>query len=77
MANLFQQGQPTQQAPPQNQQLLQAIRQNPRAYVSQLKQNPAGFLRQFGYNVPDGMNDPMQIIQRLYGAPPPGIMGRR
>lgn len=72
MANLFGQGQS-----PQNQQLLQQIRANPRAYVGQLKQDPAGFLRQFGYNVPDGMNDPMQIIQRLYGSPPPGIMGRR
>ncbi len=75
MANLFQQGQsPQGQA---NQQLLQAIRQNPRAYVGQLKQNPAGFLRQFGIDIPDGMTDPMQIVQRLYGSPPPGFMGRR
>ena len=75
MANLFQQGHPAQgQA---NQQLLQAIRQNPRAYVGQLKQNPAGFLRQFGIDIPEGMSDPMQIVQRLYGSPPPGFMGRR
>lgn len=74
MANLFQ-GQPPQgQA---NQQLLQAIRQNPRAYVGQLKQNPAGFLRQFGIDIPEGMTDPMQIVRRLYGSPPPGFMGRR
>lgn len=77
MANLFPQGQPAQQAPPQNQQLLQAIRRNPRAYVGQLKQNPAGFLRQLGYNIPDNISDPMQIIQRLYGAPPLGMFGRR
>ena len=75
MANLFGQSQP--QAAPPNQQLLQAIRQNPRAYVGQLKSNPAAFLRQLGYNIPDGISDPMQIIQRLYGSPPPGIMGRR
>lgn len=75
MANLFQQGQSPQGQT--NQQLLQAIRQNPRAYVGQLKQNPAGFLRQFGIDIPDGMNDPMQIVQRLYGSPPPGFMGRR
>lgn len=74
MANLFQGQSPQGQA---NQQLLQAIRQNPRAYVGQLKQNPAGFLRQFGIDIPDGMTDPMQIVQRLYGSPPPGFMGRR
>lgn len=75
MANLFQQGQSPQGQT--NQQLLQAIRQNPRAYVGQLKQNPAGFLRQFGIDIPEGMTDPMQIAQRLYGAPPPGLFGRR
>lgn len=74
MANLFQGQSPQGQT---NQQLLQAIRQNPRAYVGQLKQNPAGFLRQFGIDIPDGMTDPMQIVQRLYGSPPPGFMGRR
>ena len=73
MANLFQQGQPQGGNP----QLLQQIRANPRAYVGQLKADPAGFLRQFGYDIPDGMNDPMQIVQRLYGSPPPGFMGRR
>ena len=77
MANLFRQGQPTQQVPPQNQQLLQQIRANPRAYVGQLKQDPAGFLRQFGYNVPDGMTDPAQIVQRLFGSPPLGMFGGR
>lgn len=74
MANLFQGQSPQGQ---DNQQLLQAIRQNPRAYVGQLKQNPAGFLRQFGIDIPDGMTDPVQIVQRLYGSPPPGFMGRR
>lgn len=74
MANLFQGQSPQGQT---NQQLLQAIRQNPRAYVGQLKQNPAGFLRQFGIDIPEGMSDPMQIVQRLYGSPPPGFMGRR
>lgn len=79
MANLFNQQQPAQgqMAMPQNQQLIQQIRANPRAYVGQIKQDPAGFLRQFGINIPDGMTDPGQIAQHLYGSPPRGMMGQR
>lgn len=76
MANLFDgQSAQRQSAPPPNQQLIQQIRQNPRAYVGQLKADPAGFLRQFGISLPDGMTDPGQIAQHLYGMPPRGMMG--
>ncbi len=72
MANLFNNSQqlPTTQ-PPQmggNQQLLQQIRANPRAYVGQIKADPVGFLRQCGYNIPGGMTDPRQIVGYLFGA---------
>ena len=30
-----------------------------------LKQNPSGMLQQAGFNVPQGMNNPQQIIQHL------------
>lgn len=65
MANLFNQGQA-------GNPLLAQIRQNPRAYVGQIKQDPAGFMRRCGYNIPDGVTDPRQIIQSLFGAPPQG-----
>ena len=38
---------------------------NPLEMLGQLKSNPAGFLSQKGFNVPEGMNDPNQIIQHL------------
>lgn len=38
---------------------------NPRAMLAQLKQNPIGMLRQYGFNVPDNINDPNAIIQHL------------
>lgn len=60
--------QPAQQAAPQgNAALLSQIRANPRAYVSEIKSDPAGFLRKCGYPIPDGMNDPRQIIGHLFG----------
>lgn len=70
MANLFNNGQATQGNP-----ILQQIMRNPRAYVGQLKADPAGFLKRLGVNIPDGVNtaDPMQIIQALFGAPPQGM----
>lgn len=73
MANLFQGNQPAQQTAQHGStqyQLLQAVRQNPRAYVAQIKADPAGFMRQCGYNIPAGMTDPRQIIQAAFGAPP-------
>lgn len=38
---------------------------NPMAMLSQLKSNPLGMLRQYGFNVPDNINDPNAIIQHL------------
>lgn len=38
---------------------------NPMAMLSQLKSNPLGFLRQKGFNVPDNLNNPNDIIQHL------------
>lgn len=55
------------------------VRANPRAFVSQIKADPAGFMRQMGVNIPEGVDarNPMSLIQALYGNPPPGIFGRR
>lgn len=39
--------------------------QNPMQMMSQLRSNPAAILRQKGLNIPDGMNDPQQIINYL------------
>ena len=38
---------------------------NPMQLVQQLRTNPAAMLKQRGLNIPDGMNDPQQIIQHL------------
>lgn len=38
---------------------------NPMQMLSQLRSDPVGFLRQAGLNIPDGMNNPNQIIQHL------------
>ena len=37
----------------------------PQQAMQQLKSNPAAMLRQAGLNVPNGMNDPQQIINHL------------
>ncbi len=66
MANLFGQN------ATQSQDLLQQIRANPRAFVSQIKADPVGFIQRCGYNVPQGMTGPQQIIQAIFGAPPQG-----
>lgn len=39
--------------------------QNPMQMLSQLKQHPAEMLKQAGYNIPDGLNNPQQIINHL------------
>lgn len=39
--------------------------QNPLAMLSQLRSNPLGLLRQFGFNVPGNVNGPDAIIQHL------------
>lgn len=38
---------------------------NPLQMVQALRQNPLQFLRQAGYNVPDNLSDPNEIIQHL------------
>lgn len=39
--------------------------QNPLQYLSQFMQNPVDALRQAGYTIPDGMNNPQQIVNHL------------
>lgn len=38
---------------------------NPMVMLQQLKQNPLGMLRRYGFNVPDNLTDPNAIIQHL------------
>lgn len=38
---------------------------NPMAMLAQLKSNPLGVLKRYGFNVPDNINDPNAIIQHL------------
>lgn len=38
---------------------------NPQQMLQELKSNPAAILRQRGLSIPDGMNNPQQIIQHL------------
>lgn len=38
---------------------------NPAKMLAQLKSNPLGMLRQYGFNVPDNLNDPNAIAQYL------------
>lgn len=38
---------------------------NPMQMLSQLKGNPAQMLKQAGYSIPDGMNNPQQIVNHL------------
>ena len=38
---------------------------NPMQFMGQFMQNPIGALRQAGYNIPDGLNDPRQIVNHL------------
>ena len=39
--------------------------QNPAQALQQIKSNPANFLKQAGFSVPDGVNNPQQIINHL------------
>ena len=41
------------------------MQMNPMQMMMQLRNNPAAVLKQRGLNVPDGMNDPQQIVQHL------------
>lgn len=38
---------------------------NPMQAMQQLRANPASFLRARGLNIPDGINNPSQIVQHL------------
>lgn len=38
---------------------------NPMQMLAQLRQNPAGVLKQAGLSIPAGMNNPQQIINHL------------
>ena len=38
---------------------------NPMQMLQQLQNDPGNFLRQAGLNVPDGMNNPQEIINHL------------
>lgn len=38
---------------------------NPMQMIQQLKANPIQFLQRAGFNVPNNLNDPNQIIQHL------------
>ena len=38
---------------------------NPQQMLQQLRSNPAAMLKQAGLNIPDGMNDPNQIVNHL------------
>lgn len=38
---------------------------NPFQMINQIKQNPMQFVAQRGFNLPQGMNDPNQIIEHL------------
>ena len=36
-----------------------------RQEAGSIKANPSGYLSRYGFNIPDGMNDPRQITQHL------------
>ena len=38
---------------------------NPMELMQQLRQNPSAILKQAGYNVPENLNNPQQIINHL------------
>lgn len=44
---------------------LQAKPNNQQQALAQLRANPAATLKQAGLNIPEGMNDPRQIINHL------------
>lgn len=38
---------------------------NPMQMIQQLRANPAAVLKQRGFNIPNGMTNPQQIVQHL------------
>lgn len=49
----------------QQPQQAQPQRMNPMQMIQQLRQNPAQMLQQGGFTIPDGMNNPQEIINHL------------
>ena len=49
----------------ENGQHGQQPQMTPQQAMSQLQADPAGTLKQAGLNIPDGMNNPQQIVQHL------------
>lgn len=48
--------------------ILQSLgkgRPNPMELMGQFRQNPIGILQQVGYQIPDGMTNPQQIVNHL------------
>lgn len=48
-----------------NQARTPAQAQNPMQFLGDFMKNPVSALRQAGFNVPDGMNNPQQIVNHL------------
>lgn len=46
-------------------QLGGAVPQNPMQMIQKLRSDPVGMLRSRGLQIPDGMNNPRQIINHL------------
>lgn len=46
-------------------QLGGAVPQNPMQMIQKLRSDPVGMLRSRGLQIPDGMNNPQQIINHL------------
>lgn len=38
---------------------------NPMELMNEFRSNPIGILQHLGYNIPDGMNNPQQILNHL------------
>ncbi|MBQ8109709.1 MAG: hypothetical protein IJ124_06085 [Clostridia bacterium] len=53
-------GQPQQQMTPQQTQQM-----TPQTAMRQLRQNPTGTLKQAGFNVPDGMSNPRDMVMHI------------
>lgn len=49
----------------QNMAQVGAATMNPMQAVAQIQQNPAAFLQQAGFSVPQGINNPQQIVSHL------------
>ena len=41
------------------------VQKNPMALMNEFRSNPIGILQNLGYKIPEGMNDPQQIVNHL------------